>query len=118
MAKGKSGGEPRKPRRPQASSTSLYDSEEIREHLSRRSIADAFLDDDEKRLTRLGIPKDKTQKTPIMVELNLMHAKGLQGAERDFLALFDRLLRRDVQPRRDPPQKIAETYYRCEITLN
>src|SRR5262245_51350050 len=93
-----------------------YDSDKIGAYLARRSIADAFLDDDPKRRERLGIPNDSTTRTPIMVELNLFHAKGLPGAEKQFLDLFKDLFREVTGPL-DKPSKIAETYYRCVISL-
>ena len=91
-----------------------YSYEEI---LRRRVIAEAFQEDNPHRRDRLGLPSEEDMPTPIMVELNLLHPKGLQGAERRFLDVYARLARL-VGGGGPKPVKIADTYYRAEITIH
>jgi serine protease AprX len=81
--------------------------------LVRRTIvADALLDPDERR--RLGFPAAEDEPLPVVVELNLRHHDGLSGARRRFLELYGRV----PGERRDPePELVAETYYRCRLSV-
>jgi serine protease AprX len=80
--------------------------------LVRRTIvSDALLDAAERE--RLGFPTGENQPLPVVVELNLRHRDGLSGAERRFLELY-----RQLPGRLDPePELVAETYYRCQLSV-
>ena len=83
-----------------------------REEFQSKTISNAFRETHTARRARLGLPVNDNDPTFMMVELNLHHAKGLSGAEARFIELFRRGL-----PDADLPQKIAETYYRCRMTV-
>ena len=51
---------------------------------------------------------------PVMVELNLMHAKGLSGATATFKELYAEIAKHPVASL----QSIANTYFRCYLSVN
>ena len=79
--------------------------------LVRRTIvADALLDAAERE--RLGFPTAEDQPLPVVVELNLRHREGLTGAKRRFIEVYGR-----VPGERPDPELVAETYYRCQLSV-
>jgi serine protease AprX len=78
--------------------------------IQRSIIADALEDRDERE--RLGWPAEETAPVPVVVELNLQHAEGLEAAKEQFLGLY-----RDRIPSGEEPELIADIYYRCLISV-
>jgi subtilisin family serine protease len=79
--------------------------------LVRRTIvADALLDPVERQ--RLGFPAGEREPLPVVVELNLRHHDGLTGAKSRFTELYRRL-----PGERPEPELVAETYYRCQLSV-
>jgi choline dehydrogenase len=63
---------------------------------------------------RVGLKPTNREPGPVMVELNLMHAQGLPGAEKRFTLLFTKTTNR-------PPtslRKIANTYFHCYLSID
>jgi subtilisin family serine protease len=79
--------------------------------LVRRTIvADALLDPAERE--RLGFPTGEGEPLPVVIELNLRHHDGLAGAMRRFQELY-----REVPGDPPAPELVAETYYRCQLSV-
>jgi serine protease AprX len=79
--------------------------------LVRRTIvADALLDPAER--ARLGFPTGEDEPLPVVIELNLRHHDGLAGAMRRFQELY-----RQVPGEPPAPELVAETYYRCQLSV-
>lgn len=72
-------------------------------------VADALIDPDERE--RIGLPREDDQPLPVVVELNLSHPQGLRGSEELLLQEW-----RQVASEGLPPIKIADTYYRGELS--
>lgn len=70
-----------------------------------RAVIDAELLDPARRLAN-GLPEREDQPGPVIVELNLRHARGLPGAEERFLELYGRMVVAEATLRR-PPVEIA-----------
>jgi serine protease AprX len=81
------------------------------EPLVRRTIvADALLSAAERE--RLGFPTGEREPIPVVIELNLRHREGLGGARHRFQELYAHL-----EGEREDPQLVAETYYRCYLSV-
>ena len=78
--------------------------------VQRSIVSDALVDPDER--ARIGFDPDPATPVPLVVELNLRHAGGLNGAREQFLTTF-----RAALPDRPDPEPIADTYYRCELDV-
>jgi subtilisin family serine protease len=79
--------------------------------LVRRTIvADALLSAAERE--RLGFPTGEHERLPVVIELNLRHREGLGGAKRRFEELYAGL-----EGEHEEPQLVAETYYRCYLSV-
>ena len=63
-----------------------------------------------------GLPRERDKPGDYMVELNLLHKRGLQEADSRFLELFKQVLGDDYTPKRRP-QRISKTYYSCRMTV-
>ena len=64
---------------------------------------------------RLKLPPDDDTPMPVIVELNLRHAQGLEGAEARFHQMYaDEFAGAQTRA----PLSIANTYYRCDLTMN
>jgi serine protease AprX len=84
---------------------------EDRQPLVRRTIvADALLSAAERE--RLGFPTDEREPIPVVIELNLRHHEGLSGARHRFEELYA-----GIPGERSSPQLVAETYYRCWLSV-
>jgi subtilisin family serine protease len=77
-------------------------------------ISEAFFADSEER-ERLGMPASDDEPMSVVIELNLFHEAGLQGSDKKFHEIYDRLR---VSRKKGKPILIANTYYRCELTLD
>lgn len=75
--------------------------------IQRSIVADALNDPEERR--RIGLPPGDDVPLPVVVELNLGHPEGMNGAA-------DRLLREWAQVSDAPPGRISDTYYRGQLT--
>ncbi|HEV3464011.1 MAG TPA: S8 family peptidase [Actinomycetota bacterium] len=77
--------------------------------VQRAIVSDALMDPEERE--RIGFDPSPTAPIPVVIELNLRHRDGLEGAARQFLAHFAAIL-----PDAPDPDRVADTYYRCELT--
>jgi len=72
-------------------------------------VSDALVDADER--ARIGLPRDPAAPLPVVVELNLKHPRGLEGA-------VELLLREwaEAAPEGPLPVAIADTYFRGALS--
>jgi hypothetical protein len=76
--------------------------------VQRAIVSDALMDPEERE--RIGFDPSPEAPMPVVIELNLRHRDGLEGAAEQFLAHFqDRLGDR-------PVERVADTYFRAELT--
>jgi subtilisin family serine protease len=78
------------------------------------ALSEAFFADPEERVQH-GLPSTDDEPMSVVVELNLFHEEGLAGSYTKFEHLYANLL---VAGDKTPPVKIADTYVRCELTIN
>jgi subtilisin family serine protease len=71
---------------------------------------------DKNKRKEWGLPEDPDKPGDYMIELNLLHKRGLQEADSRFLELFKDVLGKSYVPKRRP-QRVSKTYYRCAITV-
>ena len=76
-------------------------------------ISEAFFTDEDER-KRLNMPPNDDTPMSIVVELNLFHEDGLQGADRRFLEIYEVLT---VGYEKREAILIANTYYRCHLSI-
>jgi serine protease AprX len=76
------------------------------------TLSEAFLASEDER-KHLGMPPRNDEAMPVVVEMNLSHADGLAAAAKRFLQVFKRLF-----PSRPAPLLLADTYYRCSLSVN
>ena len=86
------------------------DEADERIELRQSTLSDALKDDEQRKVLRLPVSDDEP--CPVVVELNLTHAKGLGGAEERFRELYEEL----EAPGK--PRKVANTYMACTLTIN
>ena len=82
-----------------------------------RSVAPPEMYDEYQR-EEWGLPKDEGKPGDYMVELNLLHKRGLQEAELAFLDLYKKVVELSADP--DPqyqPVRVSKTYYKCRISV-
>src|SRR6266567_6223774 len=89
--------------------------DDIGDPLRPSRIFDAFKERDPVERKRLGLPEGDDSPTPVLVELNLLHAKGLVGADEGFKEAYSQL---GLPADREPPREVANTYYRCYLSYN
>ncbi|MGH2355164.1 MAG: S8 family serine peptidase, partial [Chloroflexota bacterium] len=77
------------------------------------TVSEALKNAEERR--RVGMPEDEGTPGPVVVELNLLHAKGLPGAEARFKELYNTAVANWDER---PPRLIANTYYRCALSMD
>jgi hypothetical protein len=70
------------------------------------------IDDDQSR-RRYGVPVGKDDPGPYIVELNLSHYRGLDGAIARFEQLFSHMARAEAEKR-----IVSKTYYFCNIDVS
>lgn len=68
---------------------------------------------DPKQRAEWGLPEDKAERGPYMVELNLHYHAGLQEAA----AAFEQLYWEVVGPDAEAPVPISKTYFRCTVSV-
>ena len=73
---------------------------------------------DPKQRAALKLEEDAHGRLPIMVELNLRYESGLLGAQRRFCDLYEQLATAPSKPKPPKPLSIANTYFRCDLTLD
>jgi serine protease AprX len=76
------------------------------------TLSEAFLSSDDER-RRLGMPVKNDVAMSVVVEMNLSHEDGLSASKTKFKALFARLY-----PNRREPLLLADTYYRCSLSVD
>ena len=59
----------------------------------------------------MGFDPSPAAPIPVVIELNLRHRDGLEGAAEQFLAHF-----RATLPDAPDPERVADTYFRCVLT--
>jgi serine protease AprX len=77
--------------------------------VQRAIVSDALLDPEERE--RIGFDPDPAVPIPVVVELNLRYHEGLEGAAERFRTRYRRTL-----GDRPTPQRVADTYFRAELT--
>lgn len=77
--------------------------------VQRAIVSDALMDPEERE--RIGFDPSPEAPMPVVIELNLRHRDGLEGAAEQFLAHF-----RDRMGGRPDPERVADTYFRAELT--
>jgi serine protease AprX len=77
--------------------------------VQRAIVSDALMDPEERE--RIGFDPNPTAPIPVVIELNLRHRDGLEGAAQQFLAHYAAIL-----PDAPDPDRVADTYLRCELT--
>jgi serine protease AprX len=77
--------------------------------VQRAIVSDALMDPQER--ARIGFDPSPDAPIPVVIELNLRHRNGLQGAADQFLAQY-----REALPDAPEPDRVADTYFRCELT--
>jgi serine protease AprX len=75
-------------------------------------IADVLFEKDGDKRARLGLPADPAAPLPIVIELNIQHASGLQGARDQFVKEWT-----DLLGDRPAPTTVSDTYVPCSLTL-
>ncbi|MGH2814551.1 MAG: hypothetical protein ACRDLC_05260, partial [Actinomycetota bacterium] len=77
--------------------------------VQRAIVSDALMDPEERE--RIGFDPSPEAPIPVVIELNLRHRDGLEGAAEQFLDRY-----RAALPEAPAPDRVADTYYRCELT--
>jgi serine protease AprX len=77
--------------------------------VQRAIVSDALMDPEERE--RIGFDPSPDAPIPVVVELNLRHHEGLEGAAGRFVDHYHQTL-----PGRPEPERVADTYYRCLLT--
>ena len=77
--------------------------------VQRAIVSDALMDPEERE--RIGFDPSPDAPMPVVIELNLRHRDGLEGAAAQFLDHF----RARMEGRPDP-ERVADTYFRAELT--
>jgi serine protease AprX len=77
--------------------------------VQRAIVSDALMDPEERE--RIGFDPSPEAPMPVVIELNLRHRDGLEGAAAQFLAHF-----RARMGDRPDPERVADTYFRAELT--
>jgi len=81
------------------------------ELLEQSTLSDALRDPAQRYLLRL--PDGDDEPLYVVIELNLMHEKGLEGAMKQFLRLF-----RKRVPHAGKPTPVANTYLACRLSMS
>jgi serine protease AprX len=82
--------------------------------LAQRTVVDAELMDPERRQAN-QLPVREDEPGPVILELNLLHERGLQGAEARFLQLYRAVVGGHAS--RVAPVWITEGYWRCQLSV-
>jgi subtilisin family serine protease len=78
------------------------------------ALSEAFFADESERRQH-GLPVSDDEPMSVVVELNLFHEDGLSGAFAKFEDLYHYL---PIERHKATPVRIADTYVRCELTIN
>ena len=62
-----------------------------------------------------GLPQEPDKPGDWLVELNLLHPEGLQGADRRFNELYERVITREGARK---PIQVSNSYYSCSMSEN
>ena len=77
--------------------------------VQRAIVSDALMDPGERE--RIGFDPSPAAPIPVVIELNLRHRDGLEGAAEQFRDHYRATLEGAPEP-----ERVADTYYRCELT--
>src|SRR5215213_6372438 len=77
--------------------------------VQRAIVSDALMDPEERE--RIGFDPSPEAPIPVVIELNLRHRDGLEGAAEQFLERY-----RSALPDAPEADRVADTYFRCELT--
>jgi serine protease AprX len=72
---------------------------------------------DPKRREEWDLPAEEDEVGDYMIELNLLYKEGLEGANREFLKLYEQVLGPQEASER-PATLVSKTYYRCLISVD
>ena len=79
------------------------------------TLSEAFTITDQAQRAQMGMAPDDVTPTFVVVEMNLFHAEGLNGARARFKQLYESLAT-TAYPRK-APILVADTYYRCHLSV-
>jgi serine protease AprX len=103
----------RRPSTPPASSASSeFDPRRHAKTLRVATLSEAFLTTPQER-KRLGMPDGDDNAMPVVIEMNLSHSGGLANSISRFRALY-----KEMFPKAAEPLLLADTYYRCNLSVN
>jgi serine protease AprX len=68
---------------------------------------------DPRQRASLDLPEGDDEPLDVVVELNLLHADGLEGARDRFGELYAQ-----IEPKQPESEPVANTYVRCKLSLN
>src|SRR5436309_4289247 len=77
-----------------------------------RATIPPALNDDERRRHNQQMKDDSSEEDDYMIELNLMHNRGVEGAGDDFVAIF-----REIVPNKTATP-VSKSYYSCHVSLD
>jgi serine protease AprX len=77
--------------------------------VQRAIVSDALMDPEER--ARMGFDPSPSAAIPVVIELNLRHRDGLEGAAEQFRGHY-----RATLPDAPDPERVADTYFRCVLT--
>jgi subtilisin family serine protease len=76
-----------------------------------RATIPPALNDDERRRHNQQMTNSSSDEDDYMIELNLMHNRGVDGAGEDFVAIF-----KEILPGQEPTL-VSKSYYSCHVSL-
>lgn len=77
-----------------------------------RATIPPALNDDERRRHNQQMKNKSSEEDDYMIELNLMHNRGVEGAGEDFVAIF-----KEIVPDKEPIA-VSKSYYSCHVSLD
>ena len=100
-------------RQPDSSSADPHEGQQMRAGV----LSEAFFEEDANEREKLGLPREETELMSVVIELNLLHEGGLAEALAKAKRLYADLMANKPARGKDPIL-IADTYLRCELSIN
>jgi len=82
--------------------------------MERYTVSPALFD--KRRRAEWGLPSPDGEPGRYVVELNLLHEGGIEGADKKFNELYNAVIRSKATERR--PKLVSKAYYSCLISVN
>jgi len=77
-----------------------------------RATIPPVLNDDARRKANPQMKDESSQPDDYMIELNLMHNRGVEGASADFIAIFSEIVPNQT------PIPVSKSYFSCHVSLD